>query len=54
MLLLWLSREDGDGEADRQLNIVLGDAARDDVCLLALDHALDTLERLRRVQEELG
>lgn len=54
MLLLWLSGEDRDSKANRELNIVLGDASRNDISLLALDHGLDTLEGLWRVKQDLG
>ena len=47
VLLLGLSWEHRDGESDGEFDIVLADAARDDVGLLALDHGLDPLECLR-------
>ena len=54
MLFLRLAREDRDGQTDRELDTVLRDAAWDNVSLLALDHALDALERLGRVEQDLS
>ena len=44
MLLLRLAAEDWNGQTDRQLNIILGDASRNDVSLLSFYHAFDSLQ----------
>ena len=54
MLLLRFTRKYGDRKSDWQLDVVLRNIAWNHICLFSFDHALNPLQRLRRVQKDLG
>ncbi len=54
MLLLRLTRKDRNCKSDGQLDVILGHISWHYVGLFALYHALDSLQSLRGVQEDLS